>query len=222
MEFFGAGDAILVGLGHECENKASVVARLKQLSPELGKAQYKLLNINMTGGGVQYVEYMLVGYGTKCALGQLSVAWLGPMNLSVDKEMRIRKCELGTSPNAIRERAESGEPMIMCEVCRAVHQRFITALPKSTKAAGANGVDDDLLGGATLPSDGCHDASSVSSGEEETEEQANAAPRKEKETVDAHASLQGPGKAAGLWEGGGVFANSGRPGRDCLLRRGLR
>ena len=63
LEFFGPGDVILVGLGHECEHKVSAIARSKQLSPELGKASYKLVNINMTGGGSQYVEYVLIGYG---------------------------------------------------------------------------------------------------------------------------------------------------------------
>ena len=56
-------DLILAGLGHECEHTVSAIARSKQLSPELGKASYKLVNINMTGGGSQYVEYVLIGYG---------------------------------------------------------------------------------------------------------------------------------------------------------------
>ena len=56
-------DPILLGLGHECEHTVSAIARSTQLSPELVKASYKLVNINMTGGGSQYVEYVLIGYG---------------------------------------------------------------------------------------------------------------------------------------------------------------
>ena len=195
LEFFGPGDAILVGLGHECEQKAAAVARLKLLAPELGKASYKLLNINMTGGGSQYVEYVLIGYGVKCKLEQMGMAWLGPMPLSVDKETRIRKCEMSTSPNAILERAELGESMTVCEVCRAVRQRFITAVPKSTKAARAS-AGDDFLGAVMASQDTSHDASSISSDEGENEEPAHREKREE-ETVDAVASLHGPGQAAG-------------------------
>ena len=179
LEFFGPADAIVVGLGHECEQKATAISRLKQMSPELGKAQYKLLNINMTAAGTQYVEYILIGYGIRCQLQPMSLAWLGPMHLCVDREARIRKCECSTSPKIIAELADSGSSMGMCEMGRAMHSRFITPLPKNMKEARA--TRDDLLGGVICSEDTGHDASSVSTdqGEDEGDDSEDEQPKAE-------------------------------------------
>jgi len=91
LELFDEGSVVVLGLGHEREQRTSAQARLKAMSPALGKATFRLLNVNQTMAGGQYVEYFLLGFG-KLYPNILpdAVAWFGPVPLVVDKDGGIR------------------------------------------------------------------------------------------------------------------------------------
>ena len=84
----------------------------------------------------------------------------------VREEMRARKCELSTSVDALQERLHATEAMAMCDVCRELYGRFVTALPKPAQPARP-AASDDFLGGVAMASENTAPEEEASSGSQD-------------------------------------------------------
>ena len=188
LEFFTDACAVIVGLGHEPEHKATVRSKMEQINKCFKKAKWEISPV---------LQEQRKYPGTS---RNKIPKWLGPGPLAVESAARIVTCEEGRGETAIqRERTEHGH-VELCRTCRDIQRRVVLPMPRSKEAGGPK--ENKLLGGdeakakvaAATAGDG-DDASSVSS------------------ASDAGSEAEAEGGATAQLEGSNAFAKI-RPARQ--------
>ena len=159
LEFFNDTCAVIVGLGHEPEQKTAARSRLEQFSANFKKAKWEMFPVFQTLRTLSYVEYFLVGCGPDYPASSQSQIpkWLGPGAMAVESTARIVTCEKQRGGAAIEQEREDTGHVVLCGTCSDIQSRFVTAMPRRAKPA-RRAKQDDLLGG--------DEASAAESGDE--------------------------------------------------------
>ena len=192
LEFFNDTCTIIVGLGHDPEQKTAARSRLEQINANFKKVKWDMFPVFQKLHSFSYVEYFLVGCGPAFPASSQSQIpkWLGPGALAVESTARIVACEKQRSGAAIeQERGDTGH-VVMCRVCSDFQSRFVTAMPRRAKQARRE-KQDNLLGKKDEASaaESGDEASTISSdADPPSSSEAEAEPEQEKKAVAAQLS----------------------------------
>lgn len=144
LELFDVGCAVIVGVGHEPEQKNAVRTRLEQINVEFKKCKWEMFPVFQTLGPHHYVEYFLWGSGPEFPKLSGNLSWIGPTVGAPDKAARMIFCPKGG--NQITQELEETGQVCWCDCTNMVRQRFLVVLPKiSTKKKRTQ--EDELMGG---------------------------------------------------------------------------
>ena len=192
LEFFNETCAVIVGLGHDPEQKTAARSRLEQINESFKKAKWEMFPVLQQLRSLSYVEYFLVGYGEAHPASSQSQLpkWLGAGELAVERAARIVTCEKQRGGAAIeQEKGDTGH-VVLCRTCSDIQSRYVMAMPRRAKQARRAKQDDDLLGGGD-------EASAAESGDEASTVSSDADPVSGSET-EAEAEREGKKAAAQL------------------------
>ena len=184
LEFFNDTCAVIIGLGHDPEQKSAARSRLEQINANFKKAKWDMFPVFQKLRTLSYVEYFLVGCGAAYSASSQSQIpkWLGPGALAVESTARIVTCEKQRGGSAIAQEREDTGHVVLCKTCCDIQSRFVTAMPRRAKAQRAK--QDDLLGGdeASAAESG-DEASTVSSDADQVSGSEAEAEREEKKAT---------------------------------------
>ena len=197
---FDDASAVIVGLGHEPEQKNAARSRLEQISVVFKSVRWEMFPVFQNVGTQPYVEYFLFGRGPDFPRMSQNLAWIGPASGAVERAARITTCQKDASK--ILEEATDTQQVILCPVCQGIRDRFLTASPSLAKVKAARAQarvqSDDLMGGPTRDASDDSEHSSMSNGTigEEDEGDGDGGTPTPKQSA-ALASSQGPQPVSG-------------------------